>query len=151
MTKIRQVVALVFLVFLGTALYLSFSFPKQAKVLPLLVLVPVVLTALWNFIAELKSKPVVKDEEAAEGGQVKSFYTIFLAALSLPLLSWLAGITIGLPLFMFIYLRWVSKEGWGTVIFSVILSWVILYLGFEVLMQSDFDQGVIFKLMGIGE
>ena len=49
--RTRTFLALGFLVILGGALYLSLSFPKQAKVMPLLVLIPGVLLALWNFVA----------------------------------------------------------------------------------------------------
>lgn len=148
MIKTRPLVALGFLVFLGVALYISFSFPKDAKVLPLLFLIPGVLLAGWNLLAELMPHANAggQNEESSEAGKRGLFYLIFLAALALPLLSWLLGITIGLPLFMFIYLRWVSREKWGIVIFSTILSWVILYLGFEVLMRSNFERGVFFDL-----
>jgi hypothetical protein len=148
MTKARPIVALGFLVFLLGALYLSFSFPKDAKVLPLLFLIPGVLFAGWNLVLELRSGNDVADEgqESGERENKGLFYLIFLAALALPLLSWLFGITIGLPIFMFIYLRWVSREKWGIVIFSTILSWVILYLGFEILMRSNFERGVLFDL-----
>ena len=150
MIKTRPLVALGFLVFLGVALYISFSFPKDAKVLPLLFLIPGVLLAGWNLLAELrprfKAANQTEEEKSTGAGNRGLFYLIFLAALALPLLSWLLGITIGLPLFMFIYLRWVSREKWGIVIFSTILSWVILYLGFEVLLRSNFERGVLFDL-----
>jgi hypothetical protein len=149
MTKTRPLVALGFLIFLAGALYISFSFPKEAKVLPLLFLIPGVLLAGWNFVAELRppADAANQTEECVEAGNKGLFYLIFLAALALPVLSWLFGITIGLPLFMFIYLRWVSREKWGIVIFSTILSWVILYLGFEILMRSNFERGVLFDLI----
>lgn len=149
MTKIRPLIALGFLVFLGMALYLSFSFPKEAKVLPLLVLIPGVLAACGNLLSELKVSRSAQDqmEQSADDWQKGRFYLIFLAALALPLLSWLFGITIGLPLFMFIYLRWVSRESWGIVIFSTILSWIILYPGFEILMRRNFEKGVLFDLI----
>jgi hypothetical protein len=149
MTWTKPLVALGFLVFLAGALYLSISFPKDAKVLPLLFLIPGVLLAGWNLLAELRPRvdAVNQKEESTATGKKALFYLIFLAALALPLLSWLLGITIGLPLFMFIYLRWVSRERWRVVIFSTILSWVILYLGFEVLMRSNFERGVLFDLL----
>jgi hypothetical protein len=149
MTKTRPLVALGFLVFLAGALYISFSFPKDAKVLPLLFLIPGVLLAGWNLVLELRphADAADQDKESTEAGNKGLFYLIFLAALALPLLSWLFGITIGLPLFMLIYLRWVSREKWGIVVFSTILSWVILYLGFEVLMRSNFERGVLFDLI----
>ncbi len=149
MTKIRPLIALGFLFFLGMALYLSLSFPKEAKVLPLLVLIPGVLVACGNLLWELKSSrsAQVLMERPADDRQKGRFYPIFLAALALPVLSWLFGITIGLPLFMFIYLRWVSGESWGIVIFSTILSWIILYPGFEILMRSNFEQGVLLGLI----
>jgi hypothetical protein len=148
MTKTRPLVALGFLIFLAGALYISFSIPKDAKVLPLMFLIPGVMLAGWNLLTELRppADAANQNEEPVETGRKGLFYLIFLAALALPLLSWLLGITIGLPLFMFIYLRWVSREKWGVVIFSTILSWVILYLGFEVLMRSNFERGVIFDL-----
>ncbi len=150
MNKTRAVVAFVFLVFLGIALYLSFSFPKEAKVLPLLVLIPGVPLAFSNLLTEMKSKQSARsqgEEKSVDAGRRHRIYQIFVAAIVLPLLSWLFGITIGLPLFMFTYLRWVSKESWGTVIFSTVLSWIILYLGFEVLMRSNFDKGILFDLI----
>ena len=149
MTKIRPLIALGFLCFLGMALYLSLSFPKEAKFLPLLVLIPGVLVACGNLLSELKSSRSAQDqmEQSADYWQKGHFYLIFLAALALPLFSWLFGITIGLPLFMFIYLRWVSGESWGIVIFSTILSWIILYPGFEILMRSNFEKGVLFDLI----
>ena len=149
MTKTRPLVALAFLVFLAGALYISFSFPKDAKVLPLIFLIPGVLMAFGNLLLELRPRADAADQnkESKKAGKKNLFYLIFLAALSLPLLSWLFGITIGLPLFMLIYLRWVSREKWGVVIFSTILSWVIIYLGFEVLMRSNFERGVLFDLI----
>jgi hypothetical protein len=149
MIKTRPLVALGFLVFIGVALYVSFSFPKNAKVLPLLFLIPGVLAAGWNLLLELKPPADAADEneESTAAGKKGLVYQIFLSCLALPLLSWLFGITIGLPLFMFIYLRWVSRERWGVVAFSTILSWVILYVGFEVLMRSNFDPGILFDLI----
>ena len=145
----RPLIALGFLVFLGTALYLSFSFPKEAKVLPLQALIPGVLAAGGNLLLELKSSRSTQElmDESVDDGQKGRCYLIFLAALALPLFSWLFGITIGLPLFMFIYLMWVSRESWGVVIFSTILSWIILYPGFEILMRSNFEKGVLFDLI----
>jgi len=147
--RTRTFLALGFLVILGGALYLSLSFPKQAKVMPLLVLIPGVLLALWNFVAEMRFRQATPDqenrnEEAVRGANV---YFLFAAAVALPLLSWLFGITIGLPLFMFLYLRWVSKESWRSTIFSTVLSWVVLYWGFDVLMASNFDNGVLIDLI----
>ena len=52
MIKTRPLVALGFLVFLSGALYISYSFPKDAKVLPLLFLIPGVLLAGWNLLLE---------------------------------------------------------------------------------------------------
>lgn len=149
MSKIRPLIALSFLFFLGTALYFSLSFPKEAKFLPLLVLIPGVLVACGNLLSELKSSrsAQVLMEQLADDRQKGRFSLIFLAALALPFLSWLFGITIGLPLFMFIYLRWVSGESWGIVIFSTILSWIILYPGFEILMRSNFERGVLLGLI----
>jgi hypothetical protein len=148
MIKARPLVALGFLVFIGVALYVSFSFPKNAKVLPLMFLIPGALAAGWNLLLELKPLANAADEnKESTDGKKGLFYQIFLACLALPLLSWLFGITIGLPLFMFIYLRWVSRERWGVVVFSTILSWVILYVGFEVLMRSNFDPGILFDLI----
>ena len=88
-----------------------------------------------------------QQEESKEPEDKSLFYLIFMAALALPLLSWLFGITIGLPLFMFVYLRWVSREKWGVVIFSTLLCWAMLYLGFEVLMRSNFEKGFLFDLI----
>jgi hypothetical protein len=149
MIRTRPLIALGFLFFLAGSLYISFSFPKDAKVLPLLFLIPGVLFAGWNLVLELRPGNDVADEDQESGETEKKglFYLIFLAALALPLLSWLFGITIGLPIFMFIYLRWVSREKWGIVIFSTILSWVILYLGFEILMRSNFERGVLLDLI----
>ena len=149
MTKTRPLVALGFFIFLAGALYISFDFPKDAKVLPLMFLIPGVLLAGWNLLAELRHRPKAADqnEEPVKAGDRGLFYLIFLAALALPLLSWLLGLTIGLPLFMLIYLRWVSRERWGIVVLSTVLSWVILYLGFEVLMRSNFERGVLFDLI----
>jgi len=52
MIKTGPLLALGFLVFLAGALYISFTFPKDAKVLPLLFLIPGVLLAAWNLLLE---------------------------------------------------------------------------------------------------
>ncbi len=150
MTSIRTMVAFGFLVFLGGALYLSFSFPKEAKVLPLFVLIPGVVLAGWNFFAELKhakSVPQEGEKEKADHDARRGHYQLLLAAVALPLLSWLFGVTVGIPLFIFVYLRWVSGEGWGSTIFSTVLSWAILYGGFEVLMRKTFEKGLLIELI----
>lgn len=146
MKRTRSVFAFGLFAFLATALALSFSYTHEAKVLPLLVLLPAVPVAFWNFLAEVRSDRARK-QAALEAPGRRHAAPLILAAVGLPLFNWLLGAIIGLPLFLLVYLRWVSGEGWLSAVFSSILAWAVLYGGFEVLMRTNFERGALLNLL----
>ena len=149
MNKGNVMLALLFLVILIIALFMAFPFPKEAKILPLVVLVPGALMALANFINELKAtkKPAEMSLADTSTSNRHKMYQFFLSLLSVPLLSWFFGATLGFPLFLLGYLKLISRETWFAALLSAFLCWVVLYVGFDVVAKANFDEGFIFDLM----
>lgn len=145
MNRGRVVLALVILVFLAASLTASVGLPKGARVFPMVALVPGVCLAIWNLANEFRFPHARgKGDENSEVPQ--KLFQLFAWILSLPLLSWLFGITVGLPVFMFCYLRLASREKWTTTILMTLLAWIAIKFGFDVGMKANFDQGVIWNL-----
>jgi|GEM_PF-4571982 len=140
MIKFRISIALFFFFVLLGALYLSFFFPREAKVFPLLVLIPSVPLAALNIYSE------GRNSKSARGDVFpSSFLLVFCGVLLFILCGWLLGITAGLPFALFLYLKILSRETWKTAIVSTFLGWIVLYFGFEVILRQSFEKGILWS------
>jgi len=89
------------------------------------------------------------DESLLRGEGLKRTIIIFAWILGLFLLSWLLGQRIALPLFVFLYLKVGSKEGWMLSI-TVTLSVAIFLLGvFDQVVHVSWHQGELFRWLGM--
>jgi hypothetical protein len=70
------------------------------------------------------------------------------------ILLWIIGFTLGIfllgfpittPLFMFLYLKFDGKEGWGVSISMTIVVWMCFYFLFIWFMKTHFAEGLIIE------
>ncbi len=89
------------------------------------------------------------DESLLRGEGLKRTIIIFAWILGLFFLGWLLGQRIALPLFVFLYLKVGSKEGWMISI-AVTLAVAIFLLGiFDQVVHVSWHQGVLFRWLGL--
>jgi hypothetical protein len=89
------------------------------------------------------------DESLLRGAGLKRTIIIFAWILGLFLLGWLLGQRIALPLFVFLYLKVGSKEGWMLSI-AMTLAVAIFLLGvFDRVIHVSWYQGELFLWLGI--
>lgn len=89
------------------------------------------------------------DEELLRGEGLKRTVIIFAWILGMFFLGWLLGQRIALPLFVFLYLKVGSKEGWMISI-AVTLAVAIFLLGiFDQVVHVSWHQGELFQWLGL--
>ncbi len=124
----------------------SLGHPFKVTLLPLLISIIVFLLAAVELRKELSAKD--KPREAPEMGKIEGN----ASGGYVPVLSWLAGLAIGIyllgflvaiPLFITSYLKTQGKN-WLTTISVAILTTVFLWAAFEFMLEVELYRGLLF-------
>lgn len=139
------------------ALYSAIDWPFRTALFPRMIALPLLLLALvemgWSaFGAEKQREGHAVDFELSTDidPSVARRRTLTIVAwiLGFFILILLVGFPVGVPLFVFLYLKMAGKEGWGLALILTFLSWLLMKGLFDLLLHLPFPQGWIFSLLG---
>lgn len=141
------------LVVLIAGLVASLGYPYRARFFPLIIIslcgVLVLVELLKAFIPILKTEPGNQDikisEEAVDTEKhqpLKFLFTmVWIGVFALVL--WLFGFVVGLPLFLLAYVK-MHGEKWRWALILPAMMFVIVYVGFVIVLKSPLYEGLLF-------
>ena len=145
---------LILLIGLAAAFVTTLGYPSRARLFPIIVISLCGGFVLWAlvkmFIALNKALSLKeyrqKNEKAPEPdeGYRRQFFFAFAWIGAFILLVWLLGFVVGLPLFVFAYIK-TYEEGWRWAIISTIIMFLIVYVVFAVLLKIPLYEGLLFQ------
>jgi len=142
--------------FAGYALYSAMDWPFRTALFPRLIAVPLLLLALvemgWSALGAEKQREghAVDFELTTEIDSVaarRRTLTIVAWIFGFFILILLVGFPAGVPLFVFLYLKFAGKEGWGLALVLTVLSWLLMTGLFDWLLHIPFPDGWIQSLL----
>jgi hypothetical protein len=147
---IRFLLALAVALIAGYAVYLSFSWPFRAALFPRVIGIPLGLLALTEmflsaFRTESEREGHAVDFEVSTNIDIavarKRTLAIFLWTMGFLMLILLVGFPIGVPLFVFLYLKWAGGEKWGLSLTLTVVSWLFVEGLLDRLLNVPMPQG----------
>ena len=141
----------------GYALYASMEWPFKTALFPRIIGIPLLLLALIEMALS-----IFGTEKEGEGHAVDFELTTDIdprvaRRRTLTVIAWILGFFVlilsigfplGVPVFVFLYLKWAGKEGWGLTLLLTLLSWLLMKGLFDRLLHVPFPPGWIFSLLG---
>jgi hypothetical protein len=137
----------------------ALKWPLRTAIFPIIIGVPVFFMALvelfFSFTQKEEITKKINEEDISlpeiekEALPVGRTLWAFIFLIGLLLLICLFGFPIGVPLFVFLYLKIHGKESWGMSIGLTALAWGSLYGFFVRLLNTPFPEGWIQRLLGI--
>ena len=132
----------------------------QARLYPWAIGIPMLILAFVQVILDLKG---YKAKETTDGAPVDFQFTqaidpgtarkraiiMFGWLLGFFLLVWLLGFEYGIPIMVFAYLKFQSKESWLLSITLTVAAFVFFWILFVKLLTLPFPQGLIFTWLGM--
>lgn len=132
----------------------------QARLYPWAIGIPMLILAFVQVILDLKG---YKAKETSDGAPVdfqftqaidpvtarKRALTMFAWLLGFFVLIWLLGFEYGIPLMVFGYLKFQSKESWLLSTTLTVAAFVFFWILFVKLLTLPFPQGLIFTWLGL--
>ena len=123
----------------------TLGYPYKAKLFPLLIAIPVAALLVVNIVKEAfgRSKLEVESEEKTDSPKDTLFKYLAVAAwmLGFALLIYFSGYLVGVPIFLFLYLK-LHGEKWPAAIIYVLVVTVFVYGIFELLFDIQLYKGV---------
>lgn len=131
----------------------------QAKFFPLTILIPMLLIGTLNVALEWMRGHARESPSSATSVDVKSnlgidnaivrrrTITIFFWIVGFLIGIWLLGFSLSIPLFVFLYLRVYSKEGWALSLILASAAWLLFFGLFDRLLHLPFPEGILFSLL----
>ncbi|MDP2718952.1 MAG: tripartite tricarboxylate transporter TctB family protein [Dehalococcoidia bacterium] len=146
---LRLIFPLVLLVFCVIMLVYSRDYSRDALLFPLVVLIPATGMLLWQTGKEAYSVLIKKapddrvDTGAVGEGASGKKYLITIGWLAIfVVLMYLFGITIGMPIFVLLYLK-LNRMGWPVSIFVTVLVLGFFYGFFIMFMKIYIYKGLL--------
>jgi hypothetical protein len=139
------------------ALYAAMDWPFRTALFPRMIGVPLLLLALvemgWSaFGAEKQREGHAVDFELTTeiDPEVARRRTLTIVAwiFGFFILILVVGFPVGVPLFVFLYLKLAGKESWGLALVLTVLSWLLMKGLFDRLLHIPFPDGWIQSLLG---
>ncbi len=148
----KDILFLMILLFvLGATFFFTLSYPYRARLFPLIVIslcgVLVLAELLKKFTTGFKSENAGhglkgKALETEKQKQLKFFATVaWIGGFALTI--YFFGFSIGLPLFVLAYVKTYEK-GWRWAIILPTIMFVLVYVGFGILLESPLYEGLLF-------
>lgn len=146
---------------------LDFGYPRQARLVPLIIGVPTLFLIVYVIVGEAWMPRLLKHFETditkiATGqpahalaprpsrtdthrsGGWKSVVVIIAWMIVLLITVFLFGFLIGLPLFILAYLKVQARAGWTSGLLVSAIAALFFYLGFGLLWPGQLFQGILF-------
>lgn len=151
------------LVFFIVWVYLAQEWRLQARLYPWAIGFPMVVLAVVQVILDLRGYKAKETTEGAPPVPMDFQFTkeidaatarkrallMFAWLLGFFFLIWLFGFTIGIPVMVFSYLKFQSKESWTLSIILTAIAFVFFWMLFVKLLTLPFPEGKIFAWLGL--
>ena len=148
------------LIFFIVFVYQAQDWRLQARLYPWAIGIPMIILAFVQVILDLKG---YKAKQTSDGAPVDFQFTraidpatarkratiMFGWLLGFFLLVWLLGFEYGIPLMVFVYLKFQSNESWLLSITLTVSAFVFFWILFVKLLTLPFPQGLIFTWLGL--
>jgi len=144
---------IILLIGMAAAFVTTLGYPPRARFFPIIVISLCGVFVLWSlvkmFIARYGKSSLSeyrkKNEEAPkpDEGYRRQFLITVAWIGAFVLLIWLLGLVAGLPLFVLAYIK-TYEEGWRWSIILTITMFLIVYVGFAILLQIPLYEGLLF-------
>ena len=121
------------------AVYAALRWPPKAALFPLVMGIPLLVLTLAQVILELRAPPVPAEAPNA-GRRVLMVFAWMIGFVALVLLG---GFAAAVPIFVFLYLRLDSREGWVLSGALAAAAWGFFHLVFQRLLHFPFEAGLI--------
>lgn len=156
-TDIRFFLALGTVLLAGYALYSSIDWPLRTALFPRVIGIPLLLLALVEMILSMLGVEKKREGHAVDFELTTDVDPLIAWNRTLGILGWtlgflflivVIGFPIAVPLFVFLYLKLVGKEGWVLTLILTVISWLFMEGLFNRLLHLPFPEGLIFSLLG---
>ncbi len=148
------------LIFFIVWVYLAQEWRLQARLYPWAIGLPMVVLAIVQVILDLRG---YKAKEAADSAPVDFQFTkeidpvtarnralvMFAWLFGFFFLIWLFGFNIGIPLMVFCYLKFQSRESWALSVALTAIAFVFFWILFVKVLTLPFPEGKIFTWLGL--
>jgi uncharacterized membrane protein YGL010W len=121
------------------AVYAALRWPPKAALFPLVMGIPLLVLAAAQVILELRAA-AAPAEPADTGGRVLAVFAWMVGFIALVLFG---GFAAAVPIFVFLYLRLDSREGWLLSGVLAAAAWGFFHLVFQRLLHFPFEAGLI--------
>ena len=131
----------------------SLNYPYSARFFPIIIISMCAISVAIELVKSLKAlfKPGPDESNGQnnqdalnENGQQTVQFLMVSAWIGLfALMLWLLGFVVGLPLFVFAYVKFHSEK-WRWAILLTATMFVIVYVGFVLLLKSPLHEGLLF-------
>jgi hypothetical protein len=138
------------------------EWPAKTSLFPTLIgvggCVIAVVLSLWTGIRGGDEKPedgpggaadIYLDVNLRSGEALKRTFTMCLWLVGIVAGTWLLGQLIAMPLFVFLYLKVGSNEGWFLSLFLTACAIAFLYGVFDQVIHASWYEGELFRFLGI--
>lgn len=141
----------------GYALYASLDWPLRTALFPRVIGVPLLLLALTEMILSALGVEKQREGHAVDFELATDVDPAVAQKRTLGVVGWsvgflamivLIGFPFAVPLFVFLYLKLVGKEGWVLTLLLTALSWLFMEGLFDRLLHIPFPEGWIFSALG---
>ena len=156
-TDIRFFLALGTVLLAGYALYSSIDWPLRTALFPRVIGISLLLLALTETILSMLGVERKREGHAVDFELTTDVDPVIARKRTVAILGWtlgflalivVIGFPIAVPLFVFLYLKLVGKEGWLLTLILTALSWLFMEGLFNRLLHIPFPEGWIFSLLG---
>lgn len=123
------------------AFVVTLDYPSDARFFPIIIISLCGIVTLWELVRTWRQKA----EKSSEPDRVyrRRFIVAVAWIIGFVLVLWLVGFVIGLTVFTFAYVRTYEK-GWRWAILMPIITFLMTYVGFEILLQTPLYEGLLF-------
>jgi hypothetical protein len=150
------------LVFFIVWVYEAQEWRLQARLYPWAIGIPMVILAVIQVILDIKGYQAKESSDGAPPVRMdfqftkeidattarKRAITMFAWLFGFFLLVWIVGFNIGIPLMVFCYLKFQSKEPLVLSLILTVIAFVFFYVLFVRLLTLPFPDGLIFGWLG---
>jgi len=115
-------------------------------VLSLSIIILCILEFMQNRIKRLKknAESKVTEEESNINDQAQKAIIAFIWLTFIPVISYILGFYISIPLFAFLFLRY-KKKNWRITIIITTVMFCVVFFGFKMLLRMQLYSGVFLK------
>lgn len=139
------------------ALYAAIDWPLRTALFPRLIGAPLLVLALIEMGLSALSTEKRREGHAVDFELTTDIDPLVARRRTLAIVGWifgffililLVGFPLGVPVFVFVYLKLAGKEKWGLALALTLLAWVIIEGLFDRLLHIPFPDGWIQSLLG---